>query len=226
MYCEDFVEDYLTFNVGKMTSSESSDFLLKITEEERVKFTKLWYEVVNEEEFVSLDSRSHSSNYENVDERQWLKNKNNLPLKQVNAFLLCGLSTKRPIKFFSYNGSIRDASVFQAKLRKVEAILGTAEMKYVLDKGFYSDPNLKYMLNKKNKKFIIAVPFTSTQAREHAIKLKNLPSLSDSSTHVTTNSGSMRGIYAKLPWILGVEKTDLQVHFYLYPWKERKKGEG
>jgi transposase len=214
------VEDYLTFNVGKMTSSESSNLLLKITEEERNKFTKLWYEVVIEEEFVSLDSSSHSSYSKNVDESEWGKNKDNLTLKQVNTFLLCGLSTKRPIKVFTYNGSIRAVSVFQAKLSELEAIVGTTEMKYVMDKGFYSESNLKYLLNKKNQKFLIAVPFTSTQAKQHAINLKNSPSLSDSSTLITTNSDSMRGIYNFLPWD---GKTNMHIHFYLNPWKERKE---
>jgi transposase len=220
MYCEDFVEDYLTFNVGRMTSSESSNLLLKISEEGRNKFTKLWYDIVIEEEFVSLDSSSHSSYSEHVEESEWGKNKDNLPLKQVNTFLLCGLSTKRPIKVFTYNGSLRDVSVFQAKLSELEAIVGTTEIKYVMDKGFYSELNVKYLLDKKNQKFLMAVPFTSSKAKEHAIKLKGSPSLSESSTLITTNSDSMRGIHTFMPW---VGDTELHVHFYLNPWRERKE---
>jgi transposase len=109
--------------------------------------------------------------------------------------------------------------VFKTKLNELEAIVGSTEMKYVMDKGFYSTPNVKYMLEKENQKFLIAVPFTSTKAIEHAVKLKCSPSLSHSSTLITTSSDSMRGIHSFMPW---VDDTELHVHFYLNPWKERK----
>jgi hypothetical protein len=88
-----------------------------------------------------------------------------------------------------------------------------------MDKGFYSDKNLRSLLNKKEIKFIIAVPFTSKKANLLVEEIKTSDELLMPSNLVTTQNESIRGIYRSLIWHNNIK---LHTHIYYDAWNEKK----
>jgi transposase len=175
MYCEDWLED----NLGKipskvMTSQSTSRLLQTITDSERIEFFSQWAKLRNESEYLALDITSVSSYSEFIDETEPGKNKENDPLDQVNLCLLFGETSILPVYSTYYAGSIRDVSTLISTVEQLTSI-HNKKFKLVLDKGFYSKENINYLLsNHPDLKFIIAVPFTSSKARDLALDIKEL----------------------------------------------------
>ena len=90
-------------------------------------------------------------------------NRDKEKLPQINMGMFFGESSNLPIFYNQYPGSIKDVKTLKNMLTYCD-VLGIKNIKFVMDKGFYSDQNISDMLEAK-KKFTIAIPFKSAVAQ-------------------------------------------------------------
>jgi transposase len=169
MYCDDWLNE----NTGKvsasvMSSQSISQLLQSITASDRIEFFSKWAELRNESEYLALDITSISSYSNLIGEAECGNNKEHDPLDQINLCLLYGEKSVLPIYSTYYSGSLKDVSTLISTVKQVNSICNKP-YKLVLDKGFFSRENIKYLLTRHSDlRFIIAVPFTFNKARDLA----------------------------------------------------------
>ena len=161
-YISSFSEEYL-FNEMPLTSQECSNLFASISYEERMEFFKKWIKRMSGLEYLAYDVTSISSYSKNIQETEWGYNRDKEELPQVN--LACFLDHKSgyPIFYTTYNGSIVD----KTHLKYMMAYNNELDIKnvsYIMDKGFCTVENVKYMLN-SNISFVL-----STDVKYIAIK--------------------------------------------------------
>lgn len=76
-----------------------------------------------------------------------------------------------PIFYNIYPGSIKEVKTLYNMLKHCD-VLNIKNVKFVIDKGFYSDSNITEMIKNK-KKFTIAIPFKSAIATSKVNLVKN-----------------------------------------------------
>lgn len=218
-YIDNFYDDTLCFDNLILNSQRISDFLNSICQSSCNKFFKMWYNNISEKEYIALDTTSISSYSKNIDEIEFGLNKESKKLKQANVCLLYGENSRLPVYQTVYSGSMVDVSTLSSTIEEFEAIVGPSKLIVVLDRGFYSDKNLRIMLNKKNIKFLVAVPFTTKKAYLMVDSIdKNIEFLY-SSNIVQTKKYSIKGIYRFLPWHKDIK---LHTHIYYNPWDKQE----
>lgn len=199
LYCEQWIKDTECLPVGSMTSQRISELLSAIRPEEREGFFKSWCSYRSEQEYLALDITSTSSYSELVDDVEWGYNRDREDLPQVNICLLMGETSRLPIYQTVYSGSLKDVSTLKTTLLKFDNITDGRPVLAVMDKGFFSRKNVNVMLrDKKIKKFIISIPFTSSFARQQiASERKDIDSVQNT---IVVNGDSMRAVTKVRAW--------------------------
>lgn len=146
----------------KLTTQYISNFIKNIEDEEKLEFFKEWVKKRLEEEYIAYDITSISSYSRLIDIVELGYNRDKEKLPQINIGMFFGESSGLPIFYNQYPGSIKDVKTLKNMLVYCDA-LGIKKIKFVMDKGFYSDANISDML-KNNTKFTIAIPFKSAIA--------------------------------------------------------------
>lgn len=155
----------------KLTTQYISNFLKKITEDKRLEFFKEWVKKRLEEEYIAFDITSISSYSKLIDLVELGYNRDKEKLPQINMGMFFGEVSNLPIFYNVYPGSIKDVKTLKNMLTYCD-ILNVKNIKFVMDKGFYSDQNISDMLISK-KKFTIAVPFKSALATSKVDQVRN-----------------------------------------------------
>ena len=167
MYMEDWLEENASYTVGRMSSQRISDLLGAFGQKERNDFFKAWCEANTSDEYMALDITSISSYSKLIQDCEYGYNRDGEELKQINLCLLFGEETGLPVYQTVYSGSLKDVSTFKATVSEINAVSGGKRLVFVTDKGFYSEKNIKMLVEKyKGSEFLIAVPFVNKWARE------------------------------------------------------------
>ncbi|MDR3186278.1 MAG: transposase [Christensenellaceae bacterium] len=149
----DFFEETLTSLNYVITPSEISRLLKRISKDKQDKFFRAWIKERLENEYLAYDVTSissYSSNNEDV-EFGYNRDKENLP--QVNVGMFYGATSHLPVYYSNYYGSITDKTHLKTIIRNASK-LGITNAMLVMDRGFFSIANLKYLEN-MTQKFII-----------------------------------------------------------------------
>ena len=146
-----------------LSSQYISNFLKTIGEEKRLEFFKEWVKHRLENEYIAFDITSISSYSKLIDMVELGYNRDKEKLLQINMGMFFGESSNLPIFYNQYPGSIKDVKTLKNMLTYCD-VLGIKNIKFVIDKGFYSGQNISDMLEAK-KKFTIAIPFKSAVAQ-------------------------------------------------------------
>jgi transposase len=199
LYCEEWIKDTECLPVSSMSSQRISELLAAIKPEEREGFYKSWCSYRSEQEYLALDITSTSSYSELVDDVEWGYNRDHEDLPQINICMLMGETSRLPVYQTVYGGSLKDVSTLRTTLSKFDAITDGRPVLAVMDKGFYSRKNVTAMLgDKKIKKFIISIPFTSSFARQQvAGERKDIDSVQNT---IVINGDSMRAVTKVRVW--------------------------
>jgi len=199
LYCEEWVKDTECLPVGSMSSQRISELLTAIKPEEREGFFQSWCGYRSEQEYLALDITSTSSYSELVDDVEWGYNRDHERLPQVNICMLMGETSRLPVYQTVYSGSLKDVSTLKTTLSKFDSITDGRPVLVVMDKGFFSRENVTAMLgDKKIKKFIIAIPFTSSFAKQQvAGERKDIDSVQNT---IVVNGDSMRAVTKVRAW--------------------------
>jgi transposase len=161
----EWIERTDSLPVGSLSSQRISELLAAITPSDRDNFYRLWCAARSEEEYLALDITSVSSYSELIEDVEWGYNRDHEQLAQINLMMLMGETSRLPIYQTVYSGSIRDVSTLDTNMAAFDALTGGRPVMSVTDKGFYSLKNMRALLDSENKRFIAAVPFTSSFAK-------------------------------------------------------------
>ncbi len=124
----------------------------------------MWAGLNRQDGYYAMDITSVSSYSEFIDSVRRGYNRDGENLPQINLLMLTGVESRMPIYCRIIPGSIWDVNTLQDSLANI-SFMEKAPFHYVMDKGFYSEPNIDAFYA-GHKKFTIGVPFTVGFARD------------------------------------------------------------
>jgi transposase len=151
----DYCEDYTIFQ-EPLSSSSASELFASITFDQRMSFFKKWVEIQPMGKFLAYDVTSFSSHAKEIIDCEWGYNRDGEKLPQINLGCFLGEETGLPVFYVTYPGSIVDKSHLPYMM-EYNHELGIKDIGFVLDRGFCSTANIKYM-GKEGFPFIMGVP--------------------------------------------------------------------
>jgi len=197
IYCEEWLRSVdIADDVGPMSSQRISELLRNVTFGMREKFYYEWAGKRSESEYLALDITSVSSYSELIEDVEWGYNRDGDELPQINLCLLTGETSKLPIYQTTYSGSLNDVSTLTTTLSKFDHIINGKPILTVMDKGFFSKKNVDNLLS-TDKKFVIAVPFSSAFARTQVAGQRDVDSIKNG---LFIGGDSLRAVTKKRAW--------------------------
>jgi hypothetical protein len=94
--------------------------------------------------FVIFAITSVSSYAKGIDRVEWGYNRNHESLPQINLGLVYGEPSALPLCYRAYPGSIHDISALRNAVLELEVLSGGKSL-FILDKGFYSQANIRHL---------------------------------------------------------------------------------
>lgn len=171
-YYPDYAYNHPLFTTDMKMYSDStiSDFFRSINENQRQNFLDCWNEERNKREriYISYDSTNKNCEAGNISMVEFGAAKIDVGLPIFNYAVGYDLTNSEPLMYEKYPGSINDVSQLQFMLEKVKGY-GYKNIGFILDKGYLSKENLRFMDN-NGFGFIIMVKgckeFISEQVRK------------------------------------------------------------
>jgi transposase len=166
MYCDKWAQHTTTYlDYQSVESQRISDLLKVLSIDDINRFYERWTNINIEDGYVALDITSISSYSKFISLIEPGYNRNGEKLPQLNLSMLFGEQSKLPIFSKYYSGSINDVSTLKNCISHLDSIKAKS-LKLVMDKGFFSQSNIFYLLKKRpDYKFLISVPFTNSLAK-------------------------------------------------------------
>ena len=208
-YCDEWMKKS-GFNGDQILSSQRiSELFQQITDSDIEQFYTAWSDYRTEREYLALDITSVSSWSKLIDDVEWGYNRDGDKLAQINLSMLFGLQSRLPVRMTIYNGSIRDVSTLKTTLDQI-APEKLNQLMVVMDKGFSSKKNINLLLENKDIRFLLALPFTFNFTKQIVLSQKDRI---DTLQNTITSSGNIiRGIRLERTWIKG-KKIFVYVYF-------------
>lgn len=171
-YYPDYAYNHPLFTQDMKIYSDStvSEFLRSITESQRQSFLDSWNEDRNRREriYISYDSTNKNCEAGNISMVEFGAAKVDTGLPVFNYAVGYDLNNSEPLMYEKYPGSINDVSQLQFMVEKVKGY-GYKNIGFVLDRGYFSKENLRYM-DSNGFSFIIMAKgckeFVSQQVRK------------------------------------------------------------
>jgi len=163
MYIKDWFDETEISFAERMDDQQCSRLFASISFDERLQFFREWLKLRSEQEYLAYDVTSVSTYSQGIDIAEWGYNRDGESLAQVNLGMFYGAQSFLPVYYDLYSGSIADKSHLAFMLEGAQK-LGITHTRFVMDRGFVSEDNLRYM--EKNKYlFVTALPSHMTEAR-------------------------------------------------------------
>lgn len=143
-----------------IASPRSSELFSQISDDQVSKFFRLQAKRRVEDEYWAYDSTSISSYSETLAQMQYGKNKEDDRLPQLNLLLVFGEKSGLPFYYRKLAGNIPDSKTVRHLLEDLD-ILGFGKVKFVMDRGFYSEQNINGMY-REHIKFLLSVKLSLT----------------------------------------------------------------
>lgn len=136
-----------------ITSQRSSELFGMITEECKMEYFKRQAKRHGLKEYLAFDTTSISSFSQLIKQAKYGKNKEGDMLPQLNLALLYGEESMLPVYYRKLPGNISDVRTIENLLKDID-FLQLDKLKFVMDRGFYSERNINDMM-KHHHKFLI-----------------------------------------------------------------------
>ena len=163
MYIDDWFSETKIDLVDSMTDVKCSKLFASITPEERQYFFQEWIKYHAEKEYIAYDTTSISTYSKNIESAEWGYNRDNDQLPQVNFGMFYGISTRTPVYYNMYSGSIPDKSCLEFMMSNAKDI-GIDQICFVFDQGLVTKENFACMFENQYS-FITALPQSRVDAR-------------------------------------------------------------
>ena len=158
-YYPDYGYNHPLFSDGMKIYSDSkvSEFLSKITTDQRVGFLNEWNDKRDHREkiYISYDSTNKNCQAGDIRMVEYGHAKDDKSLPIINYSIAYDTTNREPLFYEEYAGSIVDISQLQYMLEKANGY-GYKKVGFILDRGYFSRENIEYM-DKCNYDFIIMV---------------------------------------------------------------------
>lgn len=158
--------------VKAVSSAELTTLTQRLGQQDtaREEFFRQWVKHCGPVKTIVFDITSLSSYSTLFDEVEWGYNRDHDHLPQVNLGMVYAEQAQLPLYYQVYPGSIRDVSTLPNMVHYLEG-LDVAPTLFVMDRGFYSQSNLK-MMDQHGMTFLMPVPrhvklFTTLLAQHH-----------------------------------------------------------
>lgn len=175
MYCQNWLNKVEGLPVT-LTPKDINELLTGISLDKINNFYAIWANLRSETELLALDITPISSYSSQISKVEYVYNRENDTLGKINAYLLLGQTSKLPIYFKPYSGSITDLSA----LKETIGNLDNTKISLIMDKGFASINNINEMLTVNEMltepqkiNFLISLPFTLNYAKKTVLALSD-----------------------------------------------------
>ncbi len=128
------------------SDSTISRFLTEISADDRVNFLNGWNEHRNHDEriYISYDSTNKNCKAGDIEKAEYGHPKNDVGAPVFNYSVAYDINNQVPLLYESYPGSIVDVSQLHYVIEKFQGY-GYKNIGFVLDRGYFSKDNIKYM---------------------------------------------------------------------------------
>jgi Transposase len=145
--CDAWCRETLTGRDKVITSQRCSRILESLDENRRMDFFRAWVHARQQHEYLAYDVTSISSYSRGNDLVEYGYNRDKEKLPQINLGMYYGEESKLPIFYCTYKGSIVDKSHLKYIMQYNER-LGIKDVCFVMDRGFFSEDNVKSLAHK------------------------------------------------------------------------------
>jgi transposase len=210
LYLEDWFDETDIAFAERIDDQRCSRLFAAISHDERMHFFREWLKHRSEQEYIVYDVTSISTYSKGIDIAEWGYNRDNESIPQINLGMFYGAESHLPVYYNMYSGSISDKSHLVFMMADAKR-LGIANTRFVLDRGFVSEGNLKHMKD-KGYLFITAFP-------QHLLEAKRLVDACKSDIRKAANRIGTFGVYA-LSTDTEVYGFKMKAHIYFDPEKQ------
>ena len=204
MYCDYWIDENGISSSYSYSSQGISKLFDQLTATNRNKFYQKWLKISRENEYLALDITSISSYSKNIELVEKGYNRDGENLKQVNLCTLFGQNSYLPMYQTEFSGSTNDVNTLKTIINEFGALLGDFNFTLVMDKGFFSLDNIKFMLSKNDIKFINSVPLTNKFA---TLAIQNFIKEPKTFTNYIPNVNNNEIVYGKEIFLLFQNNT-------------------
>lgn len=170
-YLDDYCEKNYTINNTFISGKETTNLFKKITLEKRQKFFNEWTKLIKDNECIAYDVTSISSYAQDISDVDYGYNRDKEDLPQINLGMFYSQTSKTPLFYNVYNGSIGDKVHFEAMM-KYASSYNLKNITLVMDRGFFKKGNLTYLYNNQ-KPFIMGISNSSVEVKQVIKEEKN-----------------------------------------------------
>ena len=171
LYAE-WAENSDVLNRDLRTSQDISRFMKGLDERDIRSFGNFWLRRHGKRKAIAFDITSISSHSDGISDVEWGYNRDREALPQINLGLAVNCESALPVSYRTYPGSIPDVKVLKRLIDDFSSQCKVSEM--ILDRGFYSESNLK-ALRGNGVDILITVPFNTGHAKK-MLKIRKLES--------------------------------------------------
>ena len=220
-YYPDYAYNHLLFtdNMKIYSDSKVSRFLREISRDDSIRFQNEWNAARDHREkiYISYDSTNKHCQAGDVEIAEFghEKDKQNKPI--FNYSIAYDRTNRLPLFYEAYPGSINDMSQLQCMLEKAKAY-GYKNAGFILDRGYFSDPNIKFM-DANGYEFIIMVKGCKDLASRHILDVKGTfeDEWSNAIPYYDVNGITVKG------YILPKDDRERYIHIYYSDFRKAKE---
>ncbi|MBR0455743.1 MAG: transposase [Firmicutes bacterium] len=158
-YYPDYAYNHALFtnNMRIYSDSKVSDFLQKVTIDQRIRFLNEWNAKRDHREkiYISYDSTNKESQAGDIDMVELGHSKHGTETDIFNYSIAYDRCNREPLFYEAYPGSIPDVSQLQHTLKKAKGY-GYEHVGFILDRGYFCKENIEFM-DENGYDFVIMV---------------------------------------------------------------------
>lgn len=147
-YYPDYAYNHYLFTEKMKIYSDSTvtRFLQELKKEQAIEFLNMWNRIKKTDEriYISYDSTNKNSDAGDIDIVEFGHAKNDVGKEVYNYSIAYDCNNNAPLFYEEYPGSIVDVAQLQWTLEKAKSY-GYEEVGFILDRGYFSKENIKYM---------------------------------------------------------------------------------
>lgn len=143
-----FNHPLFTENMKMYSDSTISDFLKKIKVDDSIQFLNSWNEKRDHQEkiYISYDSTNKKCQAGDIEFVETGHSKDGIPDTIINTAIAYDRTNRIPLLYEMYGGSITDIVQLGLMVNKIKDF-GYKKVGFILDRGYFSEPNIHYMDN-------------------------------------------------------------------------------
>jgi len=165
----DWSFEYYHYDQKPLVSKQISEFFESIDLDDRQRFFKAWSNHVGTNSYLAYDVTSISTYAKGLSDAEYGYNRDKEDLAQINLGIFFSYEKRLPVLYNNYPGSIIDKEQLYYVLKVIETYQ-LKNVSLVMDKGFYKEENLQYLLDEEKYGFIMFIASHYKRAREYISK--------------------------------------------------------